>query len=522
VAVVIGLALRAVGVPHGLPFLYDPDEPDFVVRAYTMLAQRDANPHWFGHPGTVTMYVLAALYGVYAAGGLAVGHFKTLADVGAEFWRDPAIFYFIGRTSILVFAGLSMCATWLLARRVANARAAFLAVVLLALAPIHVEISQLVRSDVQQGFFMLCAVWFALSIAETGRLRDYVLAGLCVGLGVATKYPAVLAAVSVLAAWAADVHKQPAAWVQRTGRLFAAGAASLAGAFIGSPFLFLDLPQVLDDLRTEARTEHLSATNEGLLSAIRFYLDGPLADALTPVGLVLVLLGMLVLWRRLKWDSLPIVVLPPIYLLFIASLSLMWARWTVALLPFLCVLAATGADGLVSRLFRNWGRVAAALAFLVIATALAALPAQRAWNQARETLGGDTRTAAMNWAMRNIPAGAKVLQERYTPQFPRGHFDLLYVSTSGEIVPSSGSSRFVVPSGYLARLKDIKPLDQSGVEYLILGSDMDRRVKEGKRYASELAIYAQVLESAELVYEVLPLAGERRGNPVRIYRIREG
>jgi hypothetical protein len=57
----IALAVRLHNVGFGLPSLYDPDEPIFMVIAAKLLSGRTLNPGWFGHPGSTTIYLIALI-----------------------------------------------------------------------------------------------------------------------------------------------------------------------------------------------------------------------------------------------------------------------------------------------------------------------------------------------------------------------------------------------------------------------------------------------------------------------------
>ena len=45
----VGLLLRLYGINFGLPYLYNPDEPNLVRIAFRILSSQDFNPRWFGH-----------------------------------------------------------------------------------------------------------------------------------------------------------------------------------------------------------------------------------------------------------------------------------------------------------------------------------------------------------------------------------------------------------------------------------------------------------------------------------------
>jgi hypothetical protein len=88
-----GILLRLYGINFGLPYLYNPDEPDFVSPAVKILANRDLNPHWFGLPGTTTIYMLAALHAAIFGVGYGFGIFAGPEDFQTLFFQNPTIFY---------------------------------------------------------------------------------------------------------------------------------------------------------------------------------------------------------------------------------------------------------------------------------------------------------------------------------------------------------------------------------------------------------------------------------------------
>ena len=57
------------GLDFGLPYIYNGDEPDIVGRGLTIMVTGDLNPHFFGHPGTVLIYLCAVIYGGLALDG---------------------------------------------------------------------------------------------------------------------------------------------------------------------------------------------------------------------------------------------------------------------------------------------------------------------------------------------------------------------------------------------------------------------------------------------------------------------
>ena len=91
--VLLSAGLRVWGLDYGLPHLYDPDEPVFVEHALQILQTGDWNPHWFGHPGTTTIYMNAILYRIIGGIGTALGRYDNWGQFCYTYHVDPTAFY---------------------------------------------------------------------------------------------------------------------------------------------------------------------------------------------------------------------------------------------------------------------------------------------------------------------------------------------------------------------------------------------------------------------------------------------
>ena len=73
IILLVALAWRLHNIGFGLPSLYDPDEPIFMIKALELLTNGTLNPKWFGHPGSTTIYLLALIdAAVVGSGSLPV------------------------------------------------------------------------------------------------------------------------------------------------------------------------------------------------------------------------------------------------------------------------------------------------------------------------------------------------------------------------------------------------------------------------------------------------------------------
>jgi 4-amino-4-deoxy-L-arabinose transferase-like glycosyltransferase len=520
VIILLGGWLRFCGLDWGLPFLYDPDEPQFASRALAMVAHGKMDPEWYGHPGSTTMYLMALVCGLSTLVGLATGKYESLEAARTIMEYDPSDFYYLGRLVILVFSVGTLILFYKLARRLTGGWTSVLALALLAVFPIHVSISRLIRTDIQATFFILLSLWYCVSIVEHNRLRDYLWAGFFLGLAVVTKYPAAVFSLTVMTAFLLAQVGQPREPVNRFGYLLAGGVSGLVGVVVGSPLLFFRFSQVLHDVGFESRSYHLSATSHGFFDSAHWYLSGPLAAGVTWAGLVLAFHAAVVIVGTRNSRQLLILVSTAAFLVFLSAMKLRWARWVVPLTPLVSLLAAIGFScfwsWVTTRSRSKW--VAGSLVGLALVWT--AVPAYDGYLRARALDQASTQTLAWEWIMQNVPPGRSVLQERYTPQLPPDRYDLYWVP-EGQIVPMELKSRYVIPQGVIGSLGDVAWIQETGVDYILLGSDYDRRLVEADRYGAEIAVYRYIMERCRLVYEAWPEVGRIDGGPVRIYQVRK-
>lgn len=510
----VAVFVRLGGIPHGQAFMPDMDEPRFVRPALHILASGDWNPHWFGHPGSLTIYSLAS---VYAAQAALQG--ESLANLPAAYARDPDPFHILGKQLIVFSSILTHASLWLLARRFMSRWLALLAVLLLACAPLDISHAALVRTDTQQSLLLVVLCLFLVSAVRTGRAMAFALAGLFLGLATAVKWPSVIVCLPiVLASWLTDHERN--GWLpsrRRFGRVALAGLTSVFGLFLAAPYVFLDFGTVLGNVAHEARGYHLSAASPGFFSALWYYLS-ELGRNLSIPTLGLALTGVALEFRTRRWrEHAVLVVLLGSYLSFISLQSLRWARWVVPLLPYVCLWAALGAAHAGAWIRQRLGRgvrsdFAAALLVGVVLLAGCARVLEILEERAR-----DPTPTALRWIVTNIPRGSKVLVERFTPPLPASDYDVYVVDNrNGRLKKAKRTAKHFLAE---ASLLDLERADlaTSAVDYLILGKYHKRARAEPKRYARKLRVYGEVLRDTERMekigpYEIRRVKKARRGS----------
>lgn len=509
------LLIRLYGVDYGLPRIYDPDEPIYVAIASTMLANHDLNPHWFGNPGSPTVYLMAFVYIVTFGIGYLTGVFRSPEDFRTLYHQDPTLVYLSGRLIVVVFSLASVWLTIKIARRLFNSSTAIMAGALITLSPLYVYFSKIIRTDIQATFWILLSFWFCLNILERPSLHNYLLAGLFAGIGVATKYPAVMVALCIILAFI--LKKQ---W-KHFYFLVASGFASIMGTFLCSPFLFIDFSKALQDLLYESRNYHLSHTGNGIISNAFWYITNPLKDTFTFLGIILIALGIWFCLRTKTSSRLLLISFPLIFWLFISSLHLVWGRWIIPTIPYGAILLAHAIDELRVKLERFFPIPFAKWAIIGLFAAIIIPLFFTTLEESARLAGTDTRTIAEDWILANIPANSRILSERYTSSLPENYFQYYYIDEQGDLAKFEPTNYYKLygPRGHIGQIKDPILLQTSLVEYVIMSNMYERYLSEKELYPTIVQNYEMIMQQGKLIFSVSPLPWKINGPEIRIYQI---
>ncbi len=414
-----GLGLRLWGVGQGLPYVYNSDEADhFVPRAVRMFEQGSLNPHYFANPPAFT-YLLHVLFAVAYGGARGVARAYAL---------HPTEVYTLARVAAAVLGTLALWLLYATGARLFSRAVGLLAAAIEAVAFLPVFYAHLALNDVPTLAPLSLSLLGSAGVLRKGRTRDYLLAGVGLGLACASKYTAGIVLLPLLGAVAVRWLDGPAGERRGllTGLLLAAALALLA-FLIANPYALLDYHSFHRELVHQST---LSAEAQGKLGApkqggLAYYLWS-LTWGLGWVPALAALGGAIAIWlatpraplRAAGW------VLVPAPLLFIAFMGLQgryFGRWLMPILPILCLLAAFFAVWALGALTRMIARGGApprwampALAVLLVAALLAqglfySVHVDRVLSRA------DTRTLTRAWMLAHIPARTPIVVEPVSP-----------------------------------------------------------------------------------------------------------
>jgi YYY domain-containing protein len=199
------------------------------------------NPRWFPY-GSLPLYLLKSVdlvYGLFPGDGLqdlrVTGRaVSALADVATVF---------------MVFV---------LGSRLYGRREALLASALAALAVVHIQLSHFFAVDTFLALFTVVSLYFLLRVAREGRVRDSVLAGVFIGLALATKvslapifgafFVAHVMYAFSLSGTQTGEQSFSRRWPAATRGMAAGLGVSLVVLFIAQPYMFLDWDRFYHDV----------------------------------------------------------------------------------------------------------------------------------------------------------------------------------------------------------------------------------------------------------------------------------
>jgi hypothetical protein len=414
-----GGALRFWGLGFGLPHDFARPDEEKLIGAALGVFRGDPNPHFFLYP-TLFIYAIAAAYSALFGVERLAGAAASRADFLAQAVADPSVLHLTARMIAASAGAATIPVLYMAARELASARAALVSAAFLAVAFLHVRDSHFGVTDVPATLLTLAAFWAASQCMRRGATpARVVVAGTLCGFAASTKYNCALSALPAIAAILIESRtRAPAA--RRLG-LIALLLLCLGAAFlIGTPFALLDRPAFMTEFAIQRRTalgEHHGSILDAARAAVgergwRHHLRFTLLHGLGLPLLSAALAGAF--WLTIERPATAAIVLSfPIAFYIVMGVSLLvYARWMVPIVPFLCLTAGMLVDRIADaaqHAFTN-SRRAAAAGLLGLAGLLAGPTLARSVVFDRLVARPDTRILGAGWIESHFPGGATLYQ----------------------------------------------------------------------------------------------------------------
>lgn len=343
--VLLAFGLRLYAIRWGLPYVDHPDEPNLVNYALRALRTGDLNPHTFRKP-SLYLYLLLPVLWVHYRWGIRTGLYTSLDQmhITTNLYTTVPDFFIWGRALTVVIGSLTVIVVYILATRAWNRGAGLIAALYVAVSPLLMRHSQYVTTDMVSSMFVALTFTMSLAILREGRWRGYILAGLLAGFATASKYNTAIIVAPIIAAHLIF-------WGRRSFtsivRLIAAGAATIVGFLIGTPYAVLAWPEfrrgILGQVDDYASGSHGDVIGTWPIGDYAYFLW---TEGLRPLVSIMVLIGLvLLLWKRPKLGLLWLSFAIP-YLLLLLSQETHFMRNLLPLLVLCALPVGVGIAGL--------------------------------------------------------------------------------------------------------------------------------------------------------------------------------
>jgi dolichyl-phosphate-mannose-protein mannosyltransferase len=506
----VALALRLWHIRHGLPFAYNADEAEhFVPKAVGMFAG-GLDPGYYENPSGLT-YLFYVLFSI---------RFSADGNFARSFAADPEPAFVLARVAVALIGTLVVGLTYWAGARFYDRRVGLVAAALMAVAFLPVFYSKHALNDVVTLAPITVALVAALLIYERGAWSDWALAGGAIGVATATKYTAAAMLLTVAVAAGLRVERDRAELRRALIGLAVAVAACLAVFAVLDPYALLNLSEARDQITGQSSQADTAKLGQDDTYGWLYYI-GTLTWGFGWLPLLAAVAGAVLAIRRDWRIGLLLVAFPVCFYLYMGAQGRFFGRWLLPMYPALCVLAAYAVVSISARR-------AALLAGL---TALVCAQGVFASVHVDRVLGReDTRAQALGWVDANVPAGAPVVVEPFTPASWRDALDR----------PVWPVERPFQAYEKRLRVRHIDRYRERGYCWVIVGSTQkERGLKAGltssRNYyraldaASEQTVtfspYARGADPVEFSYDssfnYRPGAYERPGPVVEIHRLRD-
>jgi hypothetical protein len=513
---VVAFLLRIWGIKQGLPYSYNSDEAThFVPRAIAFFSH-DLNPHYFLNPPAYS-YLLHIVFELWFGSGDATVRAYT---------TDPTAVFVVARVVAAVLGTAAVGLTYLAGTRLFHRSVGLLAAAILGFAFLPVFYAHLALNDVPTLGPVALALYGTGGVVRRGRLPDYVIAGVGVGLGAATKYTGGITAVCLVAAAFCD----GAGGAPRTAvrNLAVAALTALVSFALANPFSVIHFSEFTAGLSQQASlaagsdpfklgAHHGSGTAYYLWTFTWGLGWGPSLAALGGAALLLA--------RRKLGLALVLIPAPIAFIVFMGDQQRFFGRWLMPIFPLVAILAAYSAAELIRSLDRT-RRMRTALGAAIVAPLMLAQSVVAVIHSDAVLSRPDTRNLTRAWMVDHVPAGARVVIEPLVPgawasdigrslpytetgqRWVRWPTWLTPYAPDGTPLPA-GEQRYVLVDQYE---RTVQPalLDRyagAGFCWVVLGSlQAGRAFADPTAAPNAVAYYAALADRSKLMYHVSPFA----------------
>ncbi|MFL5846500.1 MAG: ArnT family glycosyltransferase [Solirubrobacteraceae bacterium] len=507
--------LRVWGAKHGLPYAYNADENAHFVPHAIGAFVFNGDPNYYVNPAGYTN-VLYLVFSIWFGGR---------EGVSKAYAAHPEEVFLVARVTAAVLGTIAIWLLYLAGKRLFDRRTGLLAAALLSVSFLPVFYAHLALNDVPTLAPIALSLWGTAGVLREGRIRDYVIAGLGLGIASATKYTGGIVLVPLVAATAAQFFAPGGRGPAARGVLIA-GVFALVGFIGANPYALLEFDKFKDGL------DHQSSAADDALGKLGLTQDNGVGYYLWTftwgmgwVPLVAAILGAILLLRDEPRLVAVLAPAPILFVLFMGSQGRFFGRWLIPVFPLVALLAAY----CVFELADSLGRRRPALRLTAMALGVVALCGQGlvySLHIGQVLSREDTRNATRAWMVAHIPERTKIVVEPIVPDgwasdignpslaTANGYRWVKFSASRSLIDPDTGQP--VPEPGLVINIEDYERIlrpslvgdyEKGGYCWVVTGSTQRGRAEVEPDVVPEaLAYYRELERRGEVVYQSSPFA----------------
>lgn len=497
VVVLFTILVRVPAVPYGLPTFEGADDR-FILFEAVKIASLERPAVSFGLPDSTLFYSYGIVLRMV---------FEVLKLVGATDAPTVSEAYlhlnepWVHETIRIVNIGWVIAGTLLLyalARRVFSPLAGALAILFFSMSSLTLLHTIEIRPDVPSIVFVLATLHLGLNLRERRRRKDYVLAGVALGLSVATKYPLVLLAIPLLIAHI-DLVRQKSHSIRAlfSRNLWILFGISIVAFSIATPLFWPLLPRVIEQLQHEARSAHYQADGLAFHQNLWFYVTHALNYGIGTIVALLAAGGIVWSWAKDRFTTFFLASFPVATVVGLSFHKLHWDRWMIPVLPFVALFGAV----LCAQLFTSSKRALriAAVILLLVALPPALLRTVRVSQGWRTS---ETREIARSWILENALPDSRIVRTVYTPWINDPRFHEVFVQELG--------------------IKKTEEYQKENIDYIIInGFQRERFFSSSATPDVYKTYYRETLDASTELFRATIQNDLGYGHPIEIYAFSE-
>lgn len=429
--IVLAAGLRLLGIWHGYPYSYYPDEAHLVKRALAF-GSLDFNPHWF-HKPAFFMYILFFNYGLYFVIGKLAGLWNSVDAFAVSYIVSPGPFYIIGRFIGVLFSVATVFVVYQIGKVHFKKNVGIIAALILALSFGHIVSCQDIKEDTPTMFFGILSMYFLLNYIDSKKNKDFIWSTIFAGLGAATKVYTIVMLVPIglgiiIFNW--ESNKNLGYMIKKTTPLLLSIIVIFyLSYFVVSPYSFIDplglkatFYWVIEIKRKVLGFlgHDVTVLPDDFISQRMGYIEGVFSYLKTlfdtqgmgiPIS-VFAIIGLGILMAKINWKTFIFLSYPLIFI-FVSIFLYPGYPETRHQLPVYPFLSITGGVGVVA--LAGTGGWRKRLVYILFLVSLCH-PIYHIVDRGLYISKDDTRNIAKSWIEKNIPAGTKLLIDEEGPQ----------------------------------------------------------------------------------------------------------